>query len=78
MKILTSSSPHLVSVLLFYVKIKLNEIFTKSPNCRMHSHILGRFVHVCVEMGLKLESIEYVVFDEADRLFEVCTPFVEN
>jgi ATP-dependent RNA helicase DDX54/DBP10 len=27
----------------------------------------GRFVHVCVEMGLKLDSIEYVVFDEADR-----------
>ena len=44
----------------------------------MHSNISGRFVHVCVEMGLKLESIEYVVFDEADRLFEVCTPFVEN
>ena len=33
-------------------------------------HLLGRFVHVCVEMGLKLASIEYVVFDEADRLFE--------
>jgi len=31
----------------------------------------GRFVHVCVEMGLKLASIEYVVFDEADRLFEM-------
>jgi len=31
----------------------------------------GRFVHVCVEMGLKLESVEYVVFDEADRLFEM-------
>ena len=27
----------------------------------------GRFVHVCVEMGLKLNSVEYVVFDEADR-----------
>lgn len=27
----------------------------------------GRFVHLCVEMGLKLESVEYVVFDEADR-----------
>ena len=78
MKILTSSSPHLVSVLLFYVKIKLNDIFSKIPNRRMHSNISGRFVHVCVEMGLKLESIEYVVFDEADRLFEVCTTFVEN
>lgn len=30
----------------------------------------GRFLHVCVEMELKLNSIEYVVFDEADRLFE--------
>ena len=78
MKILTSSSPHLVRVLLFYVKIKLNDITSKIPNRRMHSHISGRFVHVCVEMGLKLESIEYVVFDEADRLFEVCTTLVEN
>ena len=31
----------------------------------------GRFVHLCVEMGLKLCGIEYVVFDEADRLFEM-------
>ena len=31
----------------------------------------GRFVHLCVEMGLKLSAIEYVVFDEADRLFEM-------
>ena len=31
----------------------------------------GRFVHICVEMGLKLNSVEYVVFDEADRLFEM-------
>lgn len=31
----------------------------------------GRFLHVCIEMGLKLNSIEYVVFDEADRLFEM-------
>lgn len=28
----------------------------------------GRFLHICVEMCLKLHSIEYVVFDEADRL----------
>lgn len=27
----------------------------------------GRFVHLCVEMGLKLDGVEYVVFDEADR-----------
>ncbi|RZB58826.1 ATP-dependent RNA helicase DDX54 [Asbolus verrucosus] len=31
----------------------------------------GRFLHVCIEMELKLNSIEYVVFDEADRLFEM-------
>lgn len=31
----------------------------------------GRFLHVCVEMDMKLKSIEYVVFDEADRLFEM-------
>lgn len=27
----------------------------------------GRFLHVCVEMKLKLNSVEYIVFDEADR-----------
>lgn len=27
----------------------------------------GRFLHVCVEMELKLSHINYVVFDEADR-----------
>lgn len=31
----------------------------------------GRFLHVCVEMDLKLNSVKYVVFDEADRLFEM-------
>ncbi|XP_045465742.1 ATP-dependent RNA helicase DDX54 [Harmonia axyridis] len=31
----------------------------------------GRFLHVCIEMDLKLTSISYVVFDEADRLFEM-------
>ncbi|XP_072839817.2 ATP-dependent RNA helicase DDX54 [Pogona vitticeps] len=31
----------------------------------------GRLVHVAVEMKLKLQSVEYVVFDEADRLFEM-------
>ena len=32
---------------------------------------LGRFLHVCVEMDLKLSNVNYVVFDEADRLFEM-------
>lgn len=27
----------------------------------------GRFLHICVQMALKLNSMEYVVFDEADR-----------
>ena len=27
----------------------------------------GRFLHVVMEMDLKLKSVEYVVFDEADR-----------
>ncbi|XP_061458852.1 ATP-dependent RNA helicase DDX54 [Rhineura floridana] len=31
----------------------------------------GRLMHVAVEMKLKLHSVEYVVFDEADRLFEM-------
>ena len=31
----------------------------------------GRFLHLAVEMDLQLSSIEYVVFDEADRLFEM-------
>ncbi|EDO45469.1 predicted protein, partial [Nematostella vectensis] len=31
----------------------------------------GRFLHVVMEMELKLSSVEYVVFDEADRLFEM-------
>ncbi|KJZ77903.1 ATP-dependent RNA helicase DBP10 [Hirsutella minnesotensis 3608] len=31
----------------------------------------GRFLHLKVEMGLDLSSVKYVVFDEADRLFEM-------
>ena len=31
----------------------------------------GRFLHLKVEMGLDLSSIQYIVFDEADRLFEL-------
>ena len=27
----------------------------------------GRFLHLVVEMELKLSSVDYVVFDEADR-----------
>ncbi|KAI0819998.1 ATP-dependent RNA helicase DBP10 [Trametes gibbosa] len=31
----------------------------------------GRLLHLIVEMNLDLKSIDYVVFDEADRLFEM-------
>ncbi|VDL65497.1 unnamed protein product, partial [Nippostrongylus brasiliensis] len=31
----------------------------------------GRLLHVIVEMDLRLCSVQYVVFDEADRLFEM-------
>ncbi|PIO58534.1 helicase protein, partial [Teladorsagia circumcincta] len=31
----------------------------------------GRLLHVIVEMDLRLSSVQYVVFDEADRLFEM-------
>jgi ATP-dependent RNA helicase DDX54/DBP10 len=31
----------------------------------------GRFLHLKVEMSLDLSSVHYVVFDEADRLFEM-------
>ncbi|XP_028829383.1 ATP-dependent RNA helicase DDX54 [Denticeps clupeoides] len=31
----------------------------------------GRLMHVIMQMNLKLQSVEYVVFDEADRLFEL-------
>lgn len=31
----------------------------------------GRFEHLKVEMGLNLSSVQYIVFDEADRLFEM-------
>ncbi|CDW52092.1 ATP dependent RNA helicase DDX54 [Trichuris trichiura] len=31
----------------------------------------GRLLHVVIEMNLSLKSVAYVVFDEADRLFEL-------
>eukprot|EP01135_Chromosphaera_perkinsii_P006935 Nk52_evm23s628 gene=Nk52_evmTU23s628 len=31
----------------------------------------GRFLHILMEMGIGLKQAEYVVFDEADRLFEM-------
>ncbi|ELU05832.1 hypothetical protein CAPTEDRAFT_148777 [Capitella teleta] len=31
----------------------------------------GRFMHILVEMEMKLSEVQYVVYDEADRLFEM-------
>lgn len=31
----------------------------------------GRFMHVCIEMDLKLNGVGTIIFDEADRLFEM-------
>ncbi|GMT24608.1 hypothetical protein PFISCL1PPCAC_15905, partial [Pristionchus fissidentatus] len=31
----------------------------------------GRLLHIVVEMNLRLNAVEYIVFDEADRLFEM-------
>ncbi|CAF3698121.1 unnamed protein product [Adineta steineri] len=44
-------------------------------NLHAHPDIIiatpGRFMHICIEMDLKLHDVKYVVFDEADRLFEM-------
>jgi ATP-dependent RNA helicase DDX54/DBP10 len=32
----------------------------------------GRFLHVVVEMELQLSTVEYIVFDEADRCAVMC------
>lgn len=39
----------------------------------LHSIIAtpGRLLHLIVEMNLDLKAVQYVVFDEADRLFEM-------
>ncbi|GBC00003.1 hypothetical protein RclHR1_03700010 [Rhizophagus clarus] len=31
----------------------------------------GRLLHLIIEMDIELKSVEYIVFDEADRLFEL-------
>lgn len=31
----------------------------------------GRLLHIISETGLSLKAVEYIVFDEADRLFEM-------
>ena len=45
------------------------ELMTANPDIIIATP--GRFLHLQVEMSLDLSSIRYVVFDEADRLFEM-------
>lgn len=44
-------------------------MFTKT--CSSIIATPGRLLHLIVEMNLDLKSVQYVVFDEADRLFEM-------
>ncbi|OCH92289.1 ATP-dependent RNA helicase DBP10 [Obba rivulosa] len=45
------------------------EMITNNPDIIIATP--GRLLHLIVEMNLDLKSIQYVVFDEADRLFEM-------
>ncbi|CAA7261609.1 unnamed protein product [Cyclocybe aegerita] len=45
------------------------EMITSNPDVIIATP--GRLLHLVVEMDLDLKSIQYVVFDEADRLFEM-------
>ncbi|KAJ3539199.1 hypothetical protein NMY22_g4845 [Coprinellus aureogranulatus] len=45
------------------------EMITNNPDVIIATP--GRLLHLVVEMNLDLKSIQYLVFDEADRLFEM-------
>ncbi|KAF8161117.1 DEAD-domain-containing protein [Crassisporium funariophilum] len=45
------------------------EMITSNPDVIIATP--GRLLHLIVEMDLDLKSVQYVVFDEADRLFEM-------
>ncbi|KAJ6499267.1 P-loop containing nucleoside triphosphate hydrolase protein [Mycena sanguinolenta] len=45
------------------------EMITNNPDIIIATP--GRLLHLIVEMNLDLKSVQYVVFDEADRLFEM-------
>lgn len=54
--------------------VLLTRLQVEYTNCMFCARIIatpGRFLHLQVEMSLSLSSIQYVVFDEADRLFEM-------
>ena len=45
------------------------DILARNPDCIVATP--GRLAHVLVDSQLSLQRVEYVVFDEADRLFEM-------
>ncbi|KAG6820733.1 hypothetical protein H0H93_012379 [Arthromyces matolae] len=45
------------------------EMITNNPDIIIATP--GRLLHLLVEMSLDMKSVQYVVFDEADRLFEM-------
>ncbi|KAJ7703160.1 DEAD-domain-containing protein [Mycena rosella] len=45
------------------------EMITSNPDIIIATP--GRLLHLIVEMNMDLKSVQYVVFDEADRLFEM-------
>ncbi|KAJ6625611.1 P-loop containing nucleoside triphosphate hydrolase protein [Mycena sp. CBHHK59/15] len=45
------------------------EMITNNPDIIIATP--GRLLHLIVEMNMDLKSVQYVVFDEADRLFEM-------
>ncbi|KXN92443.1 ATP-dependent RNA helicase DBP10, partial [Leucoagaricus sp. SymC.cos] len=45
------------------------EMITNNPDVIIATP--GRLLHLIVEMNLDMKSVQYVVFDEADRLFEM-------
>lgn len=45
------------------------EMITNNPDAIIATP--GRLLHLIVEMNLDMKSVQYVVFDEADRLFEM-------
>ena len=50
-----------------YIKITIDNGLSICNFCFSIIATPGRFMHVVVEMDLKLKSVQYVVFDEADR-----------
>jgi hypothetical protein len=66
-------SVELKNNLVIYMHIRICMFFDLIKNSNHNSFFLsiiatpGRFMHLCIEMDLKLHDVKYVVFDEADR-----------